>query len=102
MIRRPPTSTLFPYTTLFRSARPGQRARAPVCGGNGRDRRRDRARGSPRCYPGTRPTAHPVPPGGRRGTTDRRSQLGRATPLLRDGGVAGGRGVDAIGGPVLR
>src|SRR5256885_10860299 len=27
MIRRPPRSTLFPYTTLFRS--PGDRARAP-------------------------------------------------------------------------
>src|SRR5438034_5775734 len=26
MIRRPPRSTLFPYTTLFRSARPRQRA----------------------------------------------------------------------------
>src|SRR5688572_32253770 len=25
MIRRPPTSTLFPYTTLFRSLRPGGR-----------------------------------------------------------------------------
>src|SRR3712207_9063942 len=25
MIRRPPRSTLFPYTTLFRSHRPGQR-----------------------------------------------------------------------------
>src|SRR5215217_2795552 len=25
MIRRPPRSTLFPYTTLFRSARPGGR-----------------------------------------------------------------------------
>src|SRR2546422_7021056 len=24
MIRRPPRSTLFPYTTLFRSGRPGQ------------------------------------------------------------------------------
>src|SRR2546426_6476349 len=24
MIRRPPRSTLFPYTTLFRSARPGR------------------------------------------------------------------------------
>src|SRR5215208_8176957 len=33
MIRRPPRSTLFPYTTLFRSARPGPRgapARHPV------------------------------------------------------------------------
>src|SRR3712207_8723309 len=27
MIRRPPRSTLFPYTTLFRSARPGRRRR---------------------------------------------------------------------------
>src|SRR5437773_3712156 len=40
MIRRPPTSTLFPYTTLFRSPsrggrRPGRRAPAP-----GRARRR--------------------------------------------------------------
>src|SRR3712207_8223113 len=26
MIRRPPRSTLFPYTTLFRSAVPGRRA----------------------------------------------------------------------------
>src|SRR5690348_17772431 len=34
MIRRPPRSTLFPYTTLFRSARPPRgrrRASAPAC-----------------------------------------------------------------------
>src|SRR3712207_8113948 len=30
MIRRPPRSTLFPYTTLFRSKEPGARDRAPV------------------------------------------------------------------------
>src|SRR3712207_8530293 len=30
MIRRPPRSTLFPYTTLFRSKRAGQRGRAVV------------------------------------------------------------------------
>src|SRR3712207_7223184 len=29
MIRRPPRSTLFPYTTLFRSPRPGPRPRRP-------------------------------------------------------------------------
>src|SRR2546422_7687111 len=34
MIRRPPRSTLFPYTTLFRSAAPG-RARARHAGGAG-------------------------------------------------------------------
>src|SRR3712207_7349775 len=28
MIRRPPRSTLFPYTTLFRSSRAGERNRA--------------------------------------------------------------------------
>src|SRR3712207_7942228 len=30
MIRRPPRSTLFPYTTLFRSARPVRRGRRVV------------------------------------------------------------------------
>src|SRR3712207_6880317 len=29
MIRRPPRSTLFPYTTLFRSGRPGPLQRLP-------------------------------------------------------------------------
>src|SRR5260221_6566869 len=43
MIRRPPRSTLFPYTTLFRA--PGGRARLPICPG----RRHSRARaGRPR------------------------------------------------------
>src|SRR2546422_4801243 len=50
MIRRPPRSTLFPYTTLFRSPSPpsrrGRRVRAPggPCGGASRSRpgRRDR------------------------------------------------------------
>src|SRR3712207_6944237 len=32
MIRRPPRSTLFPYTTLFRSTRQGVRAPLPACG----------------------------------------------------------------------
>src|SRR5688572_32753292 len=59
MIRRPPRSTLFPYTTLFRSQRgsehrvvqqdalnrmPGEPARAPVLGGaRARGNRRGRA-----------------------------------------------------------
>src|SRR5687768_17879401 len=34
MIRRPPRSTLFPYTTLFRSSRSSQRRR-PRCGTHG-------------------------------------------------------------------
>src|SRR5690348_18006431 len=48
MIRRPPRSTLFPYTTLFRSVRhvaAGRRdaraARRPVAREPSRDRRRD-------------------------------------------------------------
>src|SRR4051812_49592796 len=32
MIRRPPRSTLFPYTTLFRSPRPEARRRHPAGG----------------------------------------------------------------------
>src|SRR5215216_7730666 len=32
MIRRPPRSTLFPYTTLFRSCRPGGRRRRSAGG----------------------------------------------------------------------
>src|SRR2546430_11542504 len=32
MIRRPPRSTLFPYTTLFRSARRGRRGLGPLLG----------------------------------------------------------------------
>src|SRR5437868_9867227 len=34
MIRRPPTSTLFPYTTLFRSARHIERSRSFELAGN--------------------------------------------------------------------
>src|SRR5256885_5614188 len=49
MIRRPPRSTLFPYTTLFRSRaprrrRPRRRARAPRTGRAARSTRRSRAR----------------------------------------------------------
>src|SRR3712207_8561759 len=48
MIRRPPRSTLFPYTTLFRSRRlSGRRQGASGASSGERARRRsDRARGS--------------------------------------------------------
>src|SRR5256885_6175492 len=36
MIRRPPRSTLFPYTTLFRSPAPRREARAPNAPGGDR------------------------------------------------------------------
>src|SRR5437773_9703186 len=45
MIRRPPTSTLFPYTTLFRSPDdPGPNRRAGLSSGALRRRRGHRAR----------------------------------------------------------
>src|SRR5689334_23854112 len=40
MIRRPPRSTLFPYTTLFRSLRTGRWQRRPEAGGRVVPRRR--------------------------------------------------------------
>src|SRR5690242_21556602 len=46
MLRRPPRSTLFPYTTLFRSAGAGVRAGGAAATRRPRRRRRDdRARG---------------------------------------------------------
>src|SRR5256885_12696230 len=52
MIRRPPRSTLFPYTTLFRSqSRVGVRRRLPPRRAAGRGGVRDLARGSVRVRP---------------------------------------------------
>src|SRR2546425_5636030 len=45
MIRRPPRSTLFPYTTLFRSHAQGGRLHEPLTGAGAR---RDRAEGDER------------------------------------------------------
>src|SRR5256885_11977006 len=48
MIRRPPRSTLFPYTTLFRSAVPRPRRGVPaVCGVEGVRLQRQRGAGAP-------------------------------------------------------
>src|SRR5256885_6210215 len=44
MIRRPPRSTLFPYTTLFRSGRLGQRVLGVAGSEHGRDARRAQLR----------------------------------------------------------
>src|SRR2546430_15272063 len=60
MIRRPPRSTLFPYTTLFRSA-PGARAR------DGARERRHRAFTQGGSDPGD---VEPVGPGEHRGPVD--------------------------------
>src|SRR5687768_17857855 len=75
MIRRPPRSTLFPYTTLFRSAAP----RGPGGGGR-RDRRRAVGRGAARLREPRRRRDHrrgrahrlgARPPGGLQGAEDR-------------------------------
>src|SRR2546430_13305803 len=42
MIRRPPRSTLFPYTTLFRSSCPGHEGAAPRPSASPNPRTRDR------------------------------------------------------------
>src|SRR5687767_15481693 len=52
MIRRPPRSTLFPYTTLFRSrGRPAARNRPAACTAD----RAARSRNAGRCCPGSSP-----------------------------------------------
>src|SRR3712207_8974718 len=63
MIRRPPRSTLFPYTTLFRSGGPQLRTHDSQCslGGRQRPRRADLLRR------GTGANVRPADPGARRG-----------------------------------
>src|SRR4051794_41385357 len=46
MIRRPPRSTLFPYTTLFRSELVAMRAREPLDGGEVGEERVEPATGA--------------------------------------------------------
>src|SRR3712207_8644147 len=63
MIRRPPRSTLFPYTTLFRSAaaaarRPRAAARLPRAGGARRRRARLEGRRPHRLRLGVRSEEH--------------------------------------------
>src|SRR2546428_4841069 len=75
MIRRPPRSTLFPYTTLFRSER-GSRARAPWPA-----RRRERAAANA----GSRLRAerrHAAAAGGRRRSEEHTSELQSRSDLV--------------------
>src|SRR5260370_1068065 len=80
MIRRPPRSTLFPYTTLFRSDRdvlaPGRRARARKRAGGGRYRRAVRYRH--RTLAGS-PTGDRKYAGRKSGELDRPARLQRKT-----------------------
>src|SRR3712207_6987866 len=47
MIRRPPRSTLFPYTTLFRSSGGGSAPGRPSAGASSRKKRATRSRPAP-------------------------------------------------------
>src|SRR6266540_7386055 len=97
MIRRPPRSTLFPYTTLFRSPpRPGPRG-SPQPRPAARAARRDRPGEAPvpvgdRLPPprgGARRRRQPGGPAGRRGRRrgrDHRLPLGRRPPRVRPRG----------------
>src|SRR3712207_7313091 len=80
MIRRPPRSTLFPYTTLFRSRErvppgegrllPGRHVRGPARGvPHGRDRRRRQA------PPAVRGLLALFPPRGRHRSEEHTSEL---------------------------
>src|SRR2546422_3036863 len=85
MIRRPPRSTLFPYTTLFRSLLqdPGGGARPSVLRArpHARDRRLGRGRGG-RPQEGRRP-AHPLPLSrSEEHTSELQSRLQLVCPLL--------------------
>src|SRR3989475_7015612 len=90
MIRRPPRSTLFPYTTLFRSEEPARALHAAL-GGVVADvevrRRRVRAHGALVRQPGLRADRHPLlPPPAR--------QRGRRPAPRRDRATAGGARAD--------
>src|SRR2546430_6609788 len=80
MIRRPPRSTLFPYTTLFRSGVPplggvgGAQARQRVVVGRGDGRATKRHHRVARCTSARQGTEHPAGGRGRRGP--RRRDLG--------------------------
>src|SRR2546427_8911319 len=67
MIRRPPRSTLFPYTTLFRSAGHGRERAVPPA-------RQPHGHGVPGADDGVEPRARHRPPGGRAAApSDRKS-----------------------------
>src|SRR2546426_12654653 len=96
MIRRPPRSTLFPYTTLFRSRRAGHvREAAAIRLGPGRADLRDRLHHVAIAAPTL------LDPGVRQRGTDgavRRSSYGGGGGPGGDGGRRGGGGGRSLGG----
>src|SRR3712207_9176123 len=93
MIRRPPRSTLFPYTTLFRSSRPGWGRRAGRAGGRALDRG---------VRPGGHGTHRPDPEPGRvvASSAHVRGEPGGARVVDGRPVVRGRLGVQGFGGPI--
>src|SRR6266487_629024 len=112
MIRRPPRSTLFPYTTLFRSSAPGSAGRTESTSGMSpglstvilltppaADREDDVRRWHARRRAARAPEPGPASPpseGATRRRTSRRPGRVRAGPPA--GGPAAGRAGDAVRG----
>src|SRR5216683_5683138 len=84
MIRRPPRSTLFPYTTLFRSPMPSRAGRAP-------SRRRTAAVGRRRCRSAVPPPPPPPPARDGAGVADRPPAGAAPGPRSRRRGWRGRR-----------
>src|SRR5688572_31062173 len=84
MIRRPPRSTLFPYTTLFRSWRRRPRRSAPRRDSRCRSRGRRSAAASarPRRTPPRRASAPPAPARSEEHTSELQSQSNLVCRLL--------------------
>src|SRR3989475_12969908 len=108
MIRRPPRSTLFPYTTLFRSSQEARLAAAAKLGALGLELRAPRLSGQTR-VPGLRPPwgrdARGIPAPGRPRGRDERGPSDPPEPRRRlgrgDRRVVLGRGADARVRPSL-
>src|SRR6266496_5699177 len=111
MIRRPPRSTLFPYTTLFRSAPGSIRRSARPWRGTAAARTRSRARSARRPWPAGAP-AGKAPAGGRpcrrrtrrtpaRTRLRRCSRTGRAPPAALARPAAGSASAPARKRPGL-
>src|SRR3712207_7412082 len=73
MIRRPPRSTLFPYTTLFRSIGPTPTGRSPP--GSGKPRKPSHQRGCARNHSTWRPMDCKRRPLGRKRSEKHTSEL---------------------------
>src|SRR3989454_6224093 len=102
MIRRPPRSTLFPYTTLFRSKASGVAPRPPIDSAHDRAphvRPRRRRPGLARLGGAVEPVRAPRPPRAVTGDAGVPGRERRGEPRPRRGGHRGAAGANPAGGP---